>query len=207
MTETMTKNDTIQAVIEKLESIFTVFNEHIFNGQLEKPIIIVAPDTMRGSYGWCSSKKIWKGDEEQEFYEINLCAEYLTRPFEETTETLLHEMIHLKNMMDGVKDTSRSGKYHNRKFRDTAERYGLEVEQDSKYGFSRTKYSEKTLAWLNAEFPEENAFPLYRMKFLEPPKKSNTKKYVCPVCGAIVRATKEVHVKCEDCDESMVLED
>lgn len=25
-------------------------------------------------------------------------------------------------------------------------------------------------------------------------------KYVCPVCGTIIRATRQVNVKCGDCD-------
>lgn len=29
---------------------------------------------------------------------------------------------------------------------------------------------------------------------------SSSRKYVCPCCGAIIRATKEVHVICADCD-------
>lgn len=29
---------------------------------------------------------------------------------------------------------------------------------------------------------------------------SSSRKYVCPCCGAIIRATKEVHVICAECD-------
>ena len=28
----------------------------------------------------------------------------------------------------------------------------------------------------------------------------SSKKYVCPCCGLIIRATKEVHVICAECD-------
>ena len=30
--------------------------------------------------------------------------------------------------------------------------------------------------------------------------KQSSRKYVCPVCGCIIRATKEVHVICGDCN-------
>ena len=43
------------------------------------------------------------------FYEINICAEHLARPFEQVAETLLHEMVHLYNLQIGVQDTSRGG--------------------------------------------------------------------------------------------------
>lgn len=36
------------------------------------------------------------------FYEINICAEHLARPFEQVAETLLHEMVHLYNLQIGV---------------------------------------------------------------------------------------------------------
>ena len=51
------------------------------------------------------------------FYEINICAEHLARPFEQVAETLLHEMVHLYNLQIGVQDTSRNGTYHNKKSR------------------------------------------------------------------------------------------
>lgn len=30
--------------------------------------------------------------------------------------------------------------------------------------------------------------------------KQSSRKYVCPMCGCIIRATKEVHVICGDCN-------
>lgn len=36
-------------------------------------------------------------------------------------------------------------------------------------------------------------------------KKSNVRKYQCPNCGNSVRATKEVHIGCLDCDTVMEL--
>ena len=35
-------------------------------------------------------------------------------------------------------------------------------------------------------------------------KSSSTRKYVCPLCGMSVRATKEVRVMCMDCEEQML---
>ena len=55
------------------------------------------------------------------FYEINLCAKHLARPFGHVAETLSHEMVHLYNLQVGVQDTSRSGTYHNKKYKEAAE--------------------------------------------------------------------------------------
>ncbi len=37
----------------------------------------------------------------------------------------------------------------------------------------------------------------------EPPKRSSTRKYVCPCCKQSIRATKEVNIICGDCMEKM----
>lgn len=102
----------LKPVIAELETLFSKFNARFFENKLESPVITVSPDHTRGAYGWCTSWKAWQnGAKEGGFYEINLCAEYLNRPYEETCGTLLHEMVHLQNLQDGVQDTSRSGTY------------------------------------------------------------------------------------------------
>ena len=221
------ENNSLKRIIENLESLFFKFNRKFFSGELQKPIIAVSPDTTSGAYGWCTSWKAWKEkkdietpkkrlvdvsslntedmtkkQEEPGFYEINICAEYLARPFLEICETMLHEMVHLKNLQDNVQDTSRSGKYHNKKFKEVAEQHGLEVEKSEKYGFSTTKLKPETKQWIEDSCKDEDCFNLFRDKMLKLPgiKKQSTRKYVCPVCGVIVRATKEVRIICADCD-------
>lgn len=75
----------LKPVIDELETLFSKFNARFFENKLERPVITVSPDHTRGAYGWCTSWKAWKdGSEGGGYYEINLCAEYLNRPFEET---------------------------------------------------------------------------------------------------------------------------
>lgn len=194
----------LKPIIEELESLFSKFNARFFAGELEKPVITVSPDHTRGAYGWCTGWKAWQdGAKEGGYYEINLCAEYLNRPFEETCSTLIHEMVHLKNLQDGVQDTSRSGLYHNQKFKSVAEATGaLAVEKGSKYGWHITKLSPEGEAFVKSL--GKNGFSLVRPKIpsLKGSSKSgsSSRKYVCPCCGTIIRATKEVHVICGECD-------
>ena len=77
----------LKPVIEELENLFSKFNARFFADKLEKPVITVSPDHTRGAYGWCTGWKAWKAGEDEGHYEINLCAEYLNRPFEETCGT------------------------------------------------------------------------------------------------------------------------
>jgi hypothetical protein len=37
------------------------------------------------------------------------------------------------------------------------------------------------------------------------PRKSSSRKYMCPCCGMSVRATKAVNIACMDCNEQMLL--
>ena len=141
----------LKPVIAELETLFSKFNARFFENKLESPVITVSPDHTRGAYGWCTSWKGWQnGAKEGGFYEINLCAEYLNRPYEETCGTLLHEMVHLQSL--------------------------------GKQGFTLVR-------------PR----PL-GLKGSSKSGGSSSRKYVCPCCGTIIRATKEVHVICAECE-------
>lgn len=207
----------LKPIIDKLENLFSKFNERFYNGELEKPIITVSPDITKGAYGWCTAWKAWSNKEPKKisemkpeeieemkndgFYEINLCAEHLARPFEQVAGTLLHEMVHLYNLQVGVQDTSRGGTYHNKKYKESAEQHGLNVEKDDKYGWTKTTLNDEAKAFVQGM--ADKKFQLFRkpeFKLGKAASKQSTRKYVCPMCGCIIRATKEVHVICGDCE-------
>lgn len=203
----------LQPIIKQLESLFSSLNQKFYNNELPMPIITVSPDTTKGAYGWCTSWKAWKEvtshtkdeNSSEGFYEINICAEYLQRPFIETAQTLLHEMAHLYNCIHEIKDTSRGGTYHNKKYAVTATAHGLNVAEHDKYGWTITTLNDEAKAYI--ESMNITTFEVHREKL---PKKSGTskqssRKYVCPICGCIVRATKEVNIICGDCNEPLQL--
>lgn len=216
------KETSLKPVIEKLENLFSKFNEKFYNNELQTPIITVSLDTTKGAYGWCTAWKAWSSTEQKKvvdlaeiskeelealkkedgFYEINICAEHLARPFEQVAETLLHEMVHLYNLQIGVQDTSRGGTYHNKKYKEAAEQHGLTVDKDQKYGWTKTNLNPEAKEFVDGM--QDKKFELHRKSFPKIPGAAKTKqssrKYVCPVCGCIIRATKEVHVICGDCN-------
>lgn len=119
---------------------------------------------------------------------------------------MLHEMCHLYAMQKGIKDTSRNGYYHNEKFRDIAAAHHLTTTHNDRVGWNASHLDEYALAWLEKHCP----FLSIRIGKETPPPKaerekkpSSTRKYQCPCCGLSVRATKEVHVKCMECDEEL----
>lgn len=140
------------------------------------------------------------------YCEINICAEYLDRPMTEVCATMLHEGAHLYNLLHEVEDTSNNGYYHNLKFKATAEDHGLQIEKHQKYGWTVTTLAPEAEAWVKAALGDEviNASRQPEGTGKEKGKKSKNRsiKYVCPECGAIIRATKEVNVVCGDCDVS-----
>ncbi len=114
-------------------------------------------------------------------------------------------------------DVSNNGYYHNAKFKANAEAHVLHIEKDKRYGWTVTTLTEQTAAWL-AEQPGMVDITASRKTLLqitttdggEEPKTTTIKggrqtsknrsiKYVCPECGAIIRATREVNVICGDC--------
>ncbi len=70
--------------------------------------------------------------------EVLLAGEALHLPPEAVFEVLLHEAAHGLNAARGVKDSSRGGRYHNGRFRATAEDLGLIVGLAPPCGWART---------------------------------------------------------------------
>ena len=211
---------TIQSAIDELQRMFRLLNKTYFNDELERPVITILTDITSGAYGWISVNKVWSSKDESWFREINLCAEYLNRPVELVITTLMHEMCHLWNIQRGIQDTSRSGTYHNQRFKEVAEARGLVVEKDAKYGYCVTKPSPE-FTELVKKHCRAGCFKLERMKTYRDgtPKvtttgsdgrektvtrtKQSSRKYICPECGLTVRATKEVNILCGDCNVTM----
>lgn len=197
-----------------LEKMFRALNKKYFSGQLEEPIITIQ-STPR-AYGHVTVGKSWRKGQEQR-HELNIGAGTLDRPIENVTATLLHEMVHLWNLQNGIQDCSRGGAYHNKKFRDAATARDLSIGYDPRIGWSVTEPTEAL-----CDYIIEQGWTDIHMNRIEwasaprgtgsgnatgttpPPKPSHTRKYICPCCGNSVRATKEVHIMCMDCNAPMV---
>ena len=210
----------VSEIVAKAEKMFNLFNHHFYNDELTRPAITVSPDGGRGVYGWCSIYEIWQGDGEAH-REINITAEYINRPISEVAATMLHEMAHLYNLTHGIKDVSNNGYYHNKKFKDTAEAHGLHIEHHNTYGWTVTTLTEDTAEWLAQQHGMDDFTASRKTAFQIKTKadddedgdeakptakggrstsKNRSIKYVCPKCGCIIRATKEVNVVCGDCN-------
>ena len=190
-----------------LMSCFNKLNDTYFGGELEKVIITLEEGYKKGAYGWIRTVKDWKqGNTER--YHINISSDFLDRNVEDIMETLLHEMCHLYALQNNIKDTSRSGIYHNKRFAKIAEEHGLNVKEVSQVGYI-TECSESLREWCKHNCPITE-IRVHKKKDTKVrggnSTKQSSRKYVCPCCGLIIRATKECSVKCMDCDEKMEIE-
>lgn len=182
--------------------MFNSFNKFYFEDKLPKVIITFESGYKKGAFGWIYTKPTWE-QSKQSRYNINISSDFLDRDIYAVMGTLLHEMCHLYALENGIKDTSRSGIYHNKKFKEIAEAHGLRAFEESNIGWGRTQCTQTTL-----NFIEENAgITSFEVKKLRPvgkesgedkPKQSR-RKYKCPCCGQMITATKEVSVICGDC--------
>ena len=209
----------IKILANELHKSFHFFNKTFFNNELPEPsITIQGRGNRKNVMGWCTVLPVWKDvSDETTKYEIAMIGEYLNRGAYPILATLLHEMVHLYNLVNNIKDTTRNGTYHNKKFKDRAEMSGLIIEHDKSIGWSITRLQPRTMQLIDNSDINKDIFTLYRREIEEildtedtedtEETKSSSRKYVCPSCGTIIRATKEVNVLCIDCDTAFEIEE
>lgn len=200
----------------QLEKLFNLINTDFFNGELEQPVITIQ-STPR-AYGHYTAYDAWsvKGESRRE---INIGAGTLDREIEYTIATLIHEMCHMyADTVLHVKDTSNQGIYHNKTFKAIAEAHGLIVTRSDKYGWSHTEPSDELIEWIldnNISEIRLNRNEGYGIRVTggsaasggATPRgtvKGNSRRYHCPACNTIIRATRAVNVLCGDCMTAMI---
>ena len=193
-----------------LENAYVALNKKFFGGELP-PVIITIQSSPRAYGHYTTWENTWVG-EGQGFHEINIGAETLDRDASEVLATLSHEMCHHYCAVNNIKDTSRGGTYHNKKFKEVAEGTGaILVDYDPRIGYSPTRPTDALIAFI-----EEQGWTgvnLSRQSILGLPggkgrgRSNGVRKYVCPNCHCSVRATKAVNSGCLDCGTVMELEE
>lgn len=192
-----------------LEEAYGFLNSTFFESALSKSVIMISPTP--DSYGHFTPWKSWKGKDGEGYCEINIDAGTIDRPIEHVIATLLHEMVHQYCYEHGIKDTSRGGAYHNKRFKAEAEKRGLVIGYDKRIGHSPTRPGSIILELVESGRFNGciDEFCRVRGTLLGPSgssgkKQSSTRKYSCPGCGMSVRATKEVRIECMDCSLQMI---
>ncbi len=188
--------------IEKeLSRIYKDFNNHFYNGDLPDVMITFKPT--KGRYGHVSTTTVWKSDTEtlESKYELNISAYTINESPRAVCETILHEQAHLYNIIHGIKDCSNNGRYHNKKFKKTAEDHGLICNQvNDLYGWSFTSFDDKALKY----FQKLN-IKNFEYYFAKTAKPGNLMRYACPICQKTVAwVSSEQYLLCGNCSERLI---
>lgn len=106
--------------------------------EVPEVVIVVASGTESRSakWGhWAASR--WSVGGDDELGEVLVAGERFQHGPTGVLETLLHEAAHALAHVRGVKDTSRNGRYHNKRYKRLAEEVGLTCMKGT-HGFNRT---------------------------------------------------------------------
>lgn len=204
-----------------LKNIYNLVNRDWFEGAL--PDVTVTVMERSGTYGHFSLNECWLGQGKQ-YHELNIAAGGLNRNIENVTATIIHESVHLYCFINGIKDVSSRGMYHNLRFKEEAEKRALIITKHPIYGYTLTEPSEQLLQWCKEQRLHNidlvridtpyatgkgtggdgnngdgnNGFDKGKQK-----RKSSTRKYQCPNCHLSIRATRTVRIQCMDCEKQM----
>ena len=203
------ENNIIKQQTEALELLFDYFNHKLFNSELPAVALTIQSQGRKSCYGWCSVGERWECkdlDLRIKWYEINLSAEYMDRGIEPVSATLIHEMVHLWNGINGINDCNPKTQNHNKNFKAKAEEVGLIVEKMDKKGWATTYLSESLKELIKASGIED-VFNCSRMaaEKVEREKKP-VNKYVCG-CGIVMKSTKELDIICGKCMERFEIQE
>lgn len=198
-----------------LDKIFNLLNQNYFSGELPKAVITV--QSTPKAYGHFTCYDAWHCADTG-FKEINIGAGTLDRPIENVTATLLHEMIHEYCFIHQIKDTSRGGSYHNKRFKAEAEQRGLQIDYDSRIGWSITSPTEDLLNFCIENDLTDILIARNDLIGFNPAitrgkgtasttRRSSYRKHICPKCLSTARTTKDMKLICGECNEVMIMTD
>ena len=164
------------------------------------------------------------GDSTREVYgEILLAGESLERGAVATLGTILHELVHAYCDANEIKDTSNGHRYHNTKFKEKAEEFGLVIEKADTIGWSVTTVPPSTIDSYRQEIDAlEERINVHRLGFLDlealglkekEKEKSNQlkRKMQCDSCQEPLLVTKKWfeavghNLYCTEHDENYVM--
>ncbi len=140
--------------------------------------------------------------------EVLVSGEGLGRGARDVLATLLHEAAHGLADARGIQDTSRQGRYHNRRYARLAGEVGLEVARDAKTGWSQTTVPDQ-LAEVYADVlgDLDAALKLWRYAEQQLPASTGSRNLLacaCP-CGRKLRVAKatleQAPIWCGACEE------
>lgn len=194
-------------ILTVLEDTWTAIRRQ--HGEIPPVVIIIASGTGTRQARWGHHAPGRWHHTGTEHAEVMISGEGLRRTPPEVLATLLHEAAHALAHARGITDTSRQGRYHNRKYALLAAELGLEVKEGSQFGWTITTVPAGTARRYETQLTAlAAAMTIWReAEHIPGTKKRDTNLIAaaCP-CGRKIRAAastlKEAPIRCEACDGS-----
>jgi predicted SprT family Zn-dependent metalloprotease len=203
-------NPTIE-MTEVLQSAYTYFNNHLFNGLL--PECMITLQRKRTAKGYFSQDRfINRQDETMRIHEIALNPDVFTdRSDKEILSTLVHEMVHCWQAEYGLKNPKNA--YHNYEWVGKMLAIGLipysETTGERGTG-NKVTHSVKVFGLFDnvcGNFLATGQKINYQSKAQITAEKAPRKKYTftfkCPECGDTAKAHRNRNLVCGDCLATM----
>lgn len=180
--------------------------------ELPEAVIVVASGTggrkaTQARWGHFAALRWIQGDDQ--LAEVLVAGEGLARGAEPVLATLLHEAAHGLAHVRGIQDTSRQGRYHNRRYKALAEELGLDVAEVGAIGWSSTILRPATVQTYWRELKKlQAALTIYRRAELPAggtrPKSTNLLPCSC-ACPRRIRVARSTlgagPILCGICDQ------
>ncbi len=187
-----------------LEDTWTAIRHN--HGEIPPVVIIIASGTASKQAKWGHHAPRRWHHASTEHAEVMISGEGLRREPREVLATLLHEAAHVLADARGITDTSRQGRYHNRKYALLAAELGLDVAEDSQFGWTITTVPDTTAQRYAAQLAAlATAMILWRVDEHHArtvKRDTNLIAAVCP-CGRKIRVAastlREAPIVCQGC--------
>lgn len=199
-------------ILDALNTCFKALREH--HPEIPNAVIVLGTSstTRYGQY----QAGTWEGAKQTKMPEIILFGEALKRGAQATLATLIHESAHALATTRKIQDTSRQGRFHNKRFKALAEEVGIDVSHNSSIGWSITALPAETATLYKFELQElAKALKTYRIPPEETePKEKTTMKIACDCKDAKGKLERPVTVPikwfdkgdiiCDVCDQAFM---
>ena len=204
------KSPAASHLLAVLEEAWKAIRRH--HGEVPPVVIIIASGTGSKQAKWGHHAPGRWHDADAEHAEVMISGEGLFRTSNEVFGTLLHEAAHALAAARGITDTSRQGRYHNRKYAALAEELGLDTSEDpsGQFGWTVTSITDQTAQRYETQLTAlANAMGLWRGMEHTPAasrkRDTNLIAAACP-CGRSIRVAastlNEAPITCQACDGS-----
>jgi hypothetical protein len=193
-------------ILSVLEDTWTAIRRH--HGQVPPVVLIIASgtDTKQPRWGHYASGRWYASNIKHA--EVMISGEGLARTPRDVLATLLHEAAHALAAARGERDTSRQGRYHNKKYAALARELGLDVTETSGFGWTVTTVPDTTADRYAAQLAAlKDAMTIWRNAEHIPTAATRRSTNLIPAecsCGRRIRVAAstldEAPIICQACD-------